>query len=377
MKKKKILYVRSGPYKVDITGYNLQEVGLGKALNKIGYDVDILYYSDKNRVEILEDGDSKLRVIWSKGIKIFRSGIYPKILSKEYLRNYDYIIVSEYSQIMAVLLSKLHNQVYIYNGPYYNLFKIKYMEKLYDMIFVKVLNKRIKKIFCKTNRAEEYLSHKGFNNTEVIGVGLDFTKFNERIIIDNKTKKVLKMMSGHKSILYVGSISKRKNVALIIKAFISMLESDKNKDNKQLVLIGKGKKQYTQYCRNLVPKEYIKNILWVEKIDNAQLKYIYDAANIFTLASKQEIFGMVLLEAMYFQLPIVASYTAGSETLIDNAKNGFIIRENDPRIWGEKYRYLLEHSELSKKIGIAARETILEEFNWDRIAEKIVKNLEK
>ena len=124
--------------------------------------------------------------------------------------------MSEYSQIMAILLSGLHNNVYVYNGPYYNLFKVKLIEPIYDRIFVPVLNKRLKKIFFKTKMAEKFLEKKGFSNTIPVGVGLDLEKYKKEEKIDTSTRTVLNKMKGHKNVLFVGSISKRKNVELII-----------------------------------------------------------------------------------------------------------------------------------------------------------------
>ena len=171
MTNKKILYVRSAPYKVNISGYNLQEIGLGKAFCNLGYDFDIVYYSDEDKIQNLEvEGKGNLRIIWSNGIRVLRSGIYPKILKKDFLNQYDQIIISEYGQIMAVLLNRLHNNVYIYNGPYYNLFKIKFIELLYDKLFVNFLDRNSKKVFCKTRMAEKYLNDKGFKNTLPVGM---------------------------------------------------------------------------------------------------------------------------------------------------------------------------------------------------------------
>ena len=48
MENKNVLYVRSGPYKVNINNYNLQEIGFSKQLCNKGFNCDILYYSNKN-----------------------------------------------------------------------------------------------------------------------------------------------------------------------------------------------------------------------------------------------------------------------------------------------------------------------------------------
>ena len=47
MKKGKILLVRSAPYDLDISTYNVQEVGLGKAFCELGYDFDFIAFKSK------------------------------------------------------------------------------------------------------------------------------------------------------------------------------------------------------------------------------------------------------------------------------------------------------------------------------------------
>ncbi|WP_242439771.1 glycosyltransferase family 4 protein [Ligilactobacillus salivarius] len=369
---KKILYVRSGPYKVNLSGYNLQELGLGKAFCNLGYDVDILYYSDKNDVQLIKTSRNTLRILWTKGIRLLRSGVYPSILKKEFLNQYDYVFISEYSQVMAVLLNRLHDNVYVYNGPYYNLFKLKFIEPLYDKLFVKFLNKRSKKIFCKTAMAESYLKNKGFTNTKTVGTGIDLDNYRNTHSIDGTTQKLLNKMRGNKNILYVGSIIPRKNVELIVKSFVNYRE--KNSDNKsKLIIIGKGSKKYTAYCKSLIPKELESSVLWVEYLNNSQLKYVYDEADIFMLPSKQEIFGMVLLEAMYFGKPVIASLSAGSDTLIEDGYNGYIINNENIDNWSKKIEELLENDNLRENIGEKAHNTIIEKFTWDKIVLKMEK----
>ncbi|MBT1165053.1 hypothetical protein [Bifidobacterium felsineum] len=205
---RKILYVRSGPYKLNLSKYNSQEVGLAKALTDLDCSVDILYYSDKNYDQIINYNDRTIKILWRKGIKIFRTGIYPSLLNQAYLKQYDAIICSEYSQLMSIILSKLHNNVYVYNGIYYNLFKLPFIEKFYDWLFVPLINKNVKGIFCKTRKAKKYLENKGINNLQVIGVGLDPKPVPKQM--DKQTKCLLRKMDNHHNILFVGQLTKRK-----------------------------------------------------------------------------------------------------------------------------------------------------------------------
>lgn len=372
----KVLYLRSGPYELNFNSYNLQEVGLGKAFCNAGYDFDIVYYSkNKNREQVIEVPENHLRILWRKGIKLLRSGVYPQILNKKFLNDYDIVIVSEYSQIMSVLLSKRHDNVFVYNGPYYNLFKIAFMEPIYDFLFCKNLNKRLRKTFCKTQMSKDYIAQKGITNSTVVGVGLDTAKFDEELSIKSETQILLNKMSGHRNLLYIGSIITRKNVELLIKAFVET-KKHSNTEDVQLVLVGKGDKSYTEHCQSLVP-EYLKNdVIWCEFVENAQTKFVYQAATAFMLPSIQEIFGMVLLEAMYFETPVISSHSAGAGTLIKSGENGIIVEEFDEHKWAQAILSLLEEPEKTKQLGKEASATIRNEFMWDGIAKKMLKEIE-
>lgn len=367
---KKILYVRSAPYVLSFDSYNLQEVGLGKAFCQKGYDFDLLYYAKENKDQVIKVGENRLAILWRKGIKILRTGIYPCILSREFLNQYDIVIMSEYSQIMSVLVSYMHPNVYLYNGPYYNLFKIPFMQLPYDVLFCKGINKRMKKVFCKTNMAKEFIGKKGITNCSVVGVGLDTEKFDNELTAELETQQLIQQMQGHRNILYVGSISKRKNVELTIRAF-SELKKMPGMQDVQLVIVGKGGDEYVSYCKKLIPQELEPAVIWCSFIKNAQMKFIYEAAQLFVLPSTQEIFGMVLLEAMYFGNPIVASHSAGAETLIVPDETGVIIDSFDIAEWTEAMSKILSDEKRQAKMGKAMRNRVVQDFSWNAIAEKM------
>jgi len=371
---KRILLVRSGPYQVDPKSYNLQELGLAAAFAKYGVKCDVVYYhKTKNYDEVITKNGVKINVLWRHGIRLLRSGIYPSLLKKDFLDKYDAVICSEYSQIMSVLfLNKI--DTFIYNGPYYNLFKIPIVEPVYDALFCKKINRSAKKVFCKTQKAAEYLAKKGIMNTSVVGVGLDTEKFDNELKPNTKTQSILDKMSGHRNILYIGSISKRKNVELIIKSFNAIGYQQKY-DDVQLVIIGKGSKKYSEYCRSLIDEKVRNKIIWVDQIDNSQTKFLYKAADIFLLPSVKEIFGMVLLEAMYFGIPVISSDSAGAGTLIKDSENGYIVKDLEDKKWSKKIEELLDNEKIREKVGMRASETIKKEFMWTNIAEKMVRDI--
>ena len=375
MSKGNILYIRSGPYELSFDGYNLQEVGLGKAFCKAGFNFDIIYYTKKsNRDQIIETPQNRLRILWRKGIKLLRSGIYPQVLKKSFLLSYNAVIVSEYSQIMSVLVANRHPNTYIYNGPYYNLFKIPQIEKIYDRLFCKYINNRVKKVFCKTHMANDYLIKKGITNGIVVGVGLDPDKFETEKDVMPETKKLINQMEGKRNLLYVGQIIPRKNIELLIKSFLIAKNTDKDL---QLVLVGSGKEEFKEKCKKIIPEEDKCSVIWCPFIKNAQLKFIYEKAIAFLLPSIQEIFGMVLLEAMYFGLPVISSHSAGADTLIEDGKNGFIVEDFEPGVWAEYISRILMEEDYKKEIGLLAKRTITTNFMWESIAKRMIEYIDR
>lgn len=371
---KKLLYVRSGPYQLSFSNYNLQEVGLATAFCEHGYDCDILYYSKENRDQILQIGERQIRILWRKGIRILRSGIYPCILKKDFLSQYDIIIVSEYSQLMSVFISHLANNVYVYNGPYYNLFKLPFIQPIYDKLFVNDLNRHIKNVFVKSELSKQFLAAKGINNIEVVGVGLDVSKYNAELEIKTETQTLTEKMTGKRNLLYIGSISKRKNFEFLVQTF-KKLKQNKHMDDLQLVVIGKGDQSYIKSCLNILNNEERKSVIMCSFIENAQLKYIYPMAKIFLLPSVKEIFGMVLLEAMYFGVPVISSLNGGSATLIESGVNGIIINEFDTEIWVKQIDWILTDSDRAYSMSNSASETIKSNFMWSSISKKMLENI--
>lgn len=372
---KKVLYVRNAPYVLNFDGYNLQEVGLGTAFCRRGYDFDLVYYSKENRDQVISIGDRKLTILWRKGIRILRTGIYPFVLSKEFLKQYDYVILSDYSQIMSYLIAKRRDSVYLYHGPYYNSFKIPFVEPFYDKLFCKSINRNVKKIFCKTQMSSDFIAKKGLTNTAVVGVGLDIAKFEAEKQIQAETEELLTKMEGKRNLLYVGSIIPRKNTELLIKTFIE-LKKNKNYGDVQLVLVGKGDHSYEHACKRLIPKEIESDVVWCHYIKNAQLKFIYQKTYAFLLPSVQEIFGMVLLEAMYFALPVVSSNSAGAGTLIKHMENGLVVENFDVKDWTAALCSLLNDEKCASQYGHAASNTIREYFLWDCICDKFIKYMQ-
>lgn len=382
---KKILLVRATPNDLDINGYNVQQVGLGKVFVKMGYDYDFITFKKDGKsckeFVFFEEGGHRAKVIEKPRHRFFRWGINTEIAKKEFLDQYDLIICQEYYQLQSYLCSKASNKVVLYSGPYYNLFMPKWFSPIYDRIIGPKLNKQVNYKFVKSVLAEKFLTEKGYENLYNIGVGLDTSRFDNEHTVKPETQQLVDFMTKNRCILYIGALSDRKNVPFLLETYQKVLEKvpdvkfvmiGKSVINPLKKLIGKKDSDYEKECMANVPQNVRDGIMRIQRIENPQLKYIYPLAKAFLLPSKLEIFGMVLLEAMYLGTPVVTSYNGGSMTLIDGRETGQMVPEFDATKWADAIMKYLNDPDYTLRVTKNASDLIRDEYNWPVIANKFL-----
>ena len=81
---------------------------------------------------------------------------------------------------------------------------------------------------------------------------------------------------------------------------------------------------------------------------------------------ESETFGLVLLEAMSFGLPVVATRWRGIPSIVDDGVTGFLAGVRDPDAVAERLLRLARDPALRERIGAAARRKFLREYTIDR-----------
>lgn len=380
---KNILLVRATPNDLDINAYNVQQVGIGKSLVNKGYNYDFITFkknAPRKETVFYEKDGCRAKCIELPRIRVLRWGINTDICKKEFLDKYDLIICQEYYQLETYLISCKSNRVAMYTGPYYNMFLPKCFSPIYDFLFTKRINRQIKHKFVKSVLAYDFMEKKGYTGLTNVGVALDTSRFVDVEILP-ETKQLIDFMKNNKCLLYVGSLIERKNYPFLLETYKKMLQRD---PDVKLVLIGKskvsgvekylGKKdsEYAaKYDKNLTEKEKA-GVYHLERLANPQLRYIYPLAKAFLLPSIQEIFGMVLLEAMYFGAPVVSSRNGGSLTLMADGECGQIVDEFDAEKWCDAISKYLDDPQYAKSVVEAAMNKVKEEYTWDVITQKML-----
>lgn len=167
-------------------------------------------------------------------------------------------------------------------------------------------------------------------------------------------------------VLFVGRITDVKNIGALVRVF------DKTKYGK-LLIVGEGPtfKELKKYIKKFDRRD---DIELAGNTDNPEV--YYDRAKIFVLPSKNESFGIVLIEAMAAGLPCIAFKPDGiniitaSEDIIVDGKTGFLVK--DEKEMAEKIDLLLSDNKLRKKLSVAARKEA-EKYSWGNTVTEILK----
>ena len=116
--------------------------------------------------------------------------------------------------------------------------------------------------------------------------------------------------------------------------------------------------------------------IFVGIVPDSEKKNFYAAGDIFVYASKSETQGMVLTEAMYSGLPIVAVNATGVKDIVEDRKTGFLVSENKKE-FGEAVQELIGDGNLRKNFGEAAKRIAREKYTATFCAEKLLRVYEQ
>lgn len=181
--------------------------------------------------------------------------------------------------------------------------------------------------------------------------------------------KVSEPVKNAFDVLFVGNISARKGVTYLIEGF----KRAKIK-NKKLKLVG----VIAPEMRSIIEKElHSTDIEWYGALPQSELKHLMSSSHVFCLPSIDEGFGMVTAEAMACGTPVIVTTNAGSSSLIEDSKNGFVIPIRRPDIIASKLEILAYNPELRDEMAQYALESVQRLGGWDSYGDEIIKVYKK
>lgn len=167
-------------------------------------------------------------------------------------------------------------------------------------------------------------------------------------------------------ILCPARLIEQKNLGVLLEAFTRVANEF---PEAKLLIVGSGPKEaeLKNRARNL---DIEKKMEFLSSMPPPKLGKLYQAAEIVALVSKNEGFGLVLVEAFLFQKPVVAARSGGIPDIVTDGENGFLVDPDNADEMAKAFKKLLADADLREKMGKNGQRTYAEKFSPGKLAEK-------
>lgn len=165
-------------------------------------------------------------------------------------------------------------------------------------------------------------------------------------------------------VIQVGGITIGKGVLTLIEAFkLAGIE------NSELVFVGGGPS--SSDLSSAIESTKPSNVFFYPPVPQKELRGYYNQSSVFVLASVEDGFGMVVLQAMACGLPVIVTENVGAKDLVVDGINGFVVPTFSPNIIANKLVDLHKNPEKRLAMGVAAKETVVSGYTWDDYGQRL------
>ncbi len=351
--------------------YNTQEVGLAKALSVLVDEVKVykLVSLQQEKSQERISGCTNASILFLPSKSFGNNGIIDLSVLDKTLDALVYFSDTQFAVPKVYQWAKKNNVKFF---PYIGVIESHSTNKVKQLFVNWMFNRNLKvyrnsHCLVKTPTVEKQLHSLGVKKITVTPVGLDLSLMHEGLeLVD---KKQLKEKYGFKEsdrvLLFIGRLIDEKQPLKMIDLFIKLKEKD---ENYKLLLVGDGPLK-TEVNERIIRNGLLADIIQIQKIPNNDIWELYRLAECFVNLNQQEIFGMAILEAMYYGCKVVAWRAPGPNLIIENGISGYLVSSEEEMI-----------QMISKKdidVTVAAHKIIKEKFTWMSTAKRILKNIEE
>jgi len=164
--------------------------------------------------------------------------------------------------------------------------------------------------------------------------------------------------------MVVSHISNFRPVKRVHDLVYAMAVVAKAVPNVRLVLIGDGPDRHS--VEKLVKRLHLKDRVVITGF-RSDVANLLSCSDLVVLCSETESAPLTLLEGMSCGLPVVATSVGGIPEIVEDGVNGFLVPVKNPEAIAERILALTADADLRRRLGAAARETVLERYTAEKV----------
>jgi glycosyltransferase involved in cell wall biosynthesis len=196
----------------------------------------------------------------------------------------------------------------------------------------------------------------------------------QAVMAESSVPKEKIKTSSQKQILFVGRLVERKGVRYLIEAFSTLPSNIEARLN----IVGTGPEM--EVLKKLVEdKNLSEKVSFLGKVTPQELDQCYRKADVFVLPAvidrkgDTEGLGVVLIEALTYKVPVIASAVGGIVDIVKHNETGILVPEKDVAALSQALNKILSDPQYAQKLAEAGYSHVKENYNWDTITGKIIK----
>ena len=354
----RMLHVITG---VEVGGAENHLLSLCEGLVERGFDVTVAYLKGEGELaqEFRDAGCDVVRISIHADADPFG---FARLLAHVARRDYDivhghlfhgnvYGVTAATLAGVPVVVSSKHN-----DPPFWD-------EQPYRLMHDVTVN-RVDRVFPISDNVKRYLlatTSVSPEKVQTIQYGLDTSRFD--LVEDVST--VREEFEGEKLVGTVARLTEQKDLGTLIRAFATVAGDH----DAHLVIVGRGEQR--DELERLVANCGVASAVTFTgfREDVPALMHAFD---VFALPSRWEGFGVVFLEAMAAQTPVVASNTSAIPEVVSDGTTGFLCKPGDLKAFAERISTLLNDDELRTEMGEAGRQRLESKFSVERMVDEMV-----
>ncbi len=193
--------------------------------------------------------------------------------------------------------------------------------------------------------------------TNVVHKGTDFPS------LKNMPKKDI-------DVIFIGSRFEVKGAKEVLFAINILKEKYQNI---KCLMIGRYSRFDYDYEKFIRDNNLQDNITILGNTSHEKVFEYLKKSRIFVNPTHQEMYSHTLTEAMSVKLPVISSDVGGNPELVENGKNGFLIKSTDYEALAKHIDFLLKNPKIAKQMGEKGYKLVKKEFSEDQMVEKYIK----